>query len=180
MTAAAGAPEHTLTPILFAAANARHREAIPLGFHLWSADIKAFRLGHFCRVFKNVLFVESPQRAMICGLEFPDGRTDIVPEAQAITQQQFIQFLREETRKNREYLGPDGAGLFGVEFITEAMVTAVYIALRGEALGMLLGHYTDQDGDAEYQWISLPYEENEWLYHARSVPPFEKLGKLNA
>ena len=171
--------DHPLTPIVFAAANAQHQQVLSPGFALWSADIKAFRLGHFCTVSERVLFIESQDRVILCGLEFPDGFTDVVEDARASAQQRFIQFIRGETRKNLEAMGPGASQFFGAEFLSEAMVTAAYITLRAQPLGMIVGHHT-ADADHDYQWIYIPHEENEFMAHARFVLPFGELGRLNA
>jgi len=93
-------------PIAFAAKNARFVSNFPQGpDELWMADLKACRHDVQCEVFEDILFVESNGTAFIYGVEFEDGYPKGLKPDLALKQQSFIQFLRDETRRDNDALG---------------------------------------------------------------------------
>ncbi|MDA3136236.1 hypothetical protein HG619_10130 [Pseudomonas syringae] len=63
---------------------------------LWIAGIKAFTPRGNCRVFREVMFVETNGAAFIFGIEQEDGRPRGIKAELAERQQFFIDFLRAE------------------------------------------------------------------------------------
>lgn len=160
-------------PIAFAAKNARFVSNFPDGpDELWMADLKACRHDVQCEVFEDILFVESNGMAFVYGIEFEDEYPkDLLPEL-ALKQQSFIQFLRDETRRDNDALGLAALIFTGHEYSTEGKATAAYIAARGASLVMGVGY---RNNDGKYELIGLDPEEDSWLESARSILPFDEL-----
>lgn len=162
-------------PISFAAKNARFVSNFPQGpDELWMADLKACRHGVQCEVFEDILFVESNGTAFIYGIEFEDGYPKGLKPEPALKQQSFIQFLRDETRRDNDALGFTALIFTGHEYATEGKATAAYIAARDTALVMGVGH---RDNGGKYDLIALDASEDGWLESACSTPPFDEPGQ---
>ena len=160
-------------PIAFAAKNARFVSNFPQGSdELWMADLKACRHDVQCEVFEDILFVESNGTAFIYGIEFEDGCPKGLKPELALKQQSFIQFLRDETRRDNDALGLAALIFTGHEYSTEGKATAAYIAARGASLVMGVGY---RNNDGKYELIGLDPEEDSWLESARSILPFDEL-----
>ena len=138
------------------------------------ADLKACRHGVPCEVFEDILFVESNGTAFIYGIEFEDGYPKGLKPELALKQQSFIQFLRDETRRDNDALGLTALIFTGHEYATESMATAAYIAARETVLVMGVGY---RDNGGKYDLISLDASEDGWLESARSTLPFDELGQ---
>lgn len=163
-----------LLPIAFAARSPRFVSNFPDGSdQLWMADVKACRDGG-CEVFEEVLFVESNGTAFIYGIEFEDGYPKGLKPDLALKQQSFIQFLRDETRRDNDALGLTALIFRGHEYSTECKATAAYIAARGTSLVMGVGY---RDNGGKYELIGLDPEEDSWLESARSTLSFDELGQ---
>ena len=160
-------------PIAFAAKNARFVSNFPQGSdELWMADLKACRHDVQCEVFEDILFVESNGTAFVYGIEFEDGCPKGLKPDLALKQQSFIQFLRDETRRDNDALGLAALIFTGHEYSTEGKATAAYIAARGASLVMGVGY---RNNDGKYELIGLDPEEDSWLESARSILPFDEL-----
>ena len=160
-------------PIAFAAKNARFVSNFPQGSdELWMADLKACRHDVQCEVFEDILFVESNGTAFVYGIEFEDGYPQGLKPELALKQQSFIQFLRDETRRDNDALGLAALIFTGHEYSTEGKATAAYIAARGVSLVMGVGY---RNNDGKYELIGLEPEEDSWLESARSILPFDEL-----
>ena len=160
-------------PIAFAAKNARFVSNFPQGSdELWMADLKACRHDVQCEVFEDILFVESNGTAFIYGIEFEDGCPKGLKPELALKQQSFIQFLRDETRRDNDALGLAALIFTGHEYSTEGKATAAYIVARGASLVMGVGY---RNNDGKYELIGLDPEEDSWLESARSILPFDEL-----
>ncbi len=160
-------------PIAFAAKNARFVSNFPQGpDELWMADLKACRHDVQCEVFEDILFVESNGTAFVYGIEFEDGYPKGLKPELALKQQSFIQFLRDETRRDNDALGLATLIFTGHEYSTEGKATAAYIAARGASLVMGVGY---RNSDGKYELIGLDLEEDSWLESARSILPFDEL-----
>ena len=160
-------------PIAFAAKNARFVSNFPQGSdELWMADLKACRHDVQCEVFEDILFVESNGTAFIYGIEFEDGCPKGLKPELALKQQSFIQFLRDETRRDNDALGLAALIFTGHEYSTEGKATAAYIAARNTSLVMGVGY---RNNDGKYELIGIDPEEDSWLESARSILPFDEL-----
>jgi hypothetical protein len=167
-------------PIAAAATNPRYLGTFPDGAdQLWMADVKICRHAVECRVFTDILFVESPHESerttFIFGIEDPSGLPHPVPRPlgveAAIRQQEFINFLRAETAFDIRTVGPLGQLFAGLEYRAEAKATAAYAACRGEDLSVSVG-YLGRDG--QYQLVRTA-PEAEWLESARRTLPYHDL-----
>lgn len=162
-------------PIAFAAKNPRFVSDFPQGpDQLWMADLKACRYGIQCQIFEEVLFVESNGAALIYGIEYEDGYPKGLEKEQALKQQAFIRFLREETRQDNEVLGLMALVFTGHEYATEGKATAAYLAVRDTSLLMGVGY---RDNNGMYDLIALDPDENGWIESARATMPFDQLDK---
>lgn len=96
---------HTAT--IYSASNRRFAGRFPDSQHdeLWLTDIKACEPGGACRVFKDVLFVESQETAYLYGLEHEDGRPKELKAEAADPQQLFVEFVREQTELTLARMG---------------------------------------------------------------------------
>ena len=149
-------------PIAFAAKNARFVSNLPQGSdELWMADLKACRHDVQCEVFEDILFVESNGTAFVYGIEFEDVYPNGLKPDLALKQQSFIQFLRDETRRDNDALG-----------LAALIFTGHDIAARGASLVMGVGY---RNNDGKYELIGLDPEEDSWLESARSILPFDEL-----
>lgn len=72
---------------------------------LWRADIKACAPGGECRIFKDVLFVESQETVYLYGLEHEDGRPKELKAEQTDPQQLFVEFVRKQTELTLAMMG---------------------------------------------------------------------------
>lgn len=162
-------------PIAFAAKNARFVSNFPQGpDELWMADLKACRHDVQCEVFEDILFVESNGTAFVYGIEFEDGYPKGLKPELALKQQSFIQFLRDETRRDNDALGLVALIFTGHEYSTEGKAIAAYIAARGTSLVMGVGY---RDNAGKYELIGLDPEEDSWIESARSTLSFDELGQ---
>ncbi len=160
--------------IAFSAANPKFLTTFPDGSdQLWSANIKACRHGVQCDVFEGVLFVESNDATFIYGIEFEDGYPKGLKPELAAKQQAFIQFLRDENAKDDEVLGWTALVFTGHEYASEGKATAAYLAVRDKALNMGIGY---RNADGKYELVGIDPAEG-WLESARSIVPFDELGK---
>lgn len=135
---------------------------------LWTADIKAARSDLFCKIFANILFVESHATASVLGMEEEDGRPRGVDPATAESQQCFIRFLREQTRLDNELLGPVALAFSDHEYSCEAAATAAYVAQRGEPLNLGVGFML---ASGTYRCLGIPGSDALLNLARMAVPP---------
>lgn len=136
------------------------------------ADLKACRHDVQCEVFKDILFVESNGTAFVFGIEFENGYPEGLKPDLALKQQSFIQFLRDETRRDNDALALTALIFTGHGYSTEGKATAAYIAARGASLVLGVGY---RDNDGKYELIGLDPQEDSWLESARTILPFDEL-----
>lgn len=140
---------------------------------LWIADITAFVRPGNCRVFKNVMFVESQGAAYIFGTEHENGRPRGVKAELAERQQNFIDFLREQNNIIDRLMG-DIAPIFqGSEYASQARATAAYMVHRDHLTYLAIG-YRNRGG--EYVREKFKDEEG-FLENARATLPFDELDR---
>lgn len=166
-------PDNIAPATIYSASNPRLAGAFPDSQHdqLWTADIKACVAGGTCRLFRDVMFVESQETVYLYGLEHEDGRPREVKEAQAVSQQIFVDFVREQTELLQARMGALAPVFVGMEFASEARVTAAYM-IRRENLRYLALGYRNYEGDYVREKLETP---DEWLDNARAIIPFEEL-----
>ena len=140
---------------------------------LWVADIKACAPGRECRVFREVMFVESHGTAFIFGLEHEDGRPRGVRVERADRQQIFIDFLREQNELIDWAVGGLAAVFEGSEYASEAKVTAAYMIHRECLTDLAVGYRTREGG-----YVCEKFEDEKWfLENARATFSFDDLGR---
>src|SRR5450830_1432454 len=138
---------------------------------LWIADIKACVPADECRVFRDVMFVESQGAAYIFGIEHEDGRPRGVKAELAERQQVFIEFLREQNQIMDWAMGGLAAIFQGSEYASQAKVTAAYMIHREHLTDLALG-YRDREGE----YVCEKFEdEHEFLANARATLSFDEL-----
>lgn len=164
-------------PLAVAVKNARFVSRFPQDRgELWTADLKLC-WGSDCQVFKDILFGESDGTAFILGIEFEDGYPKgLKPAELALKQQSFIKFLRDETCRRNNALGAVSLIFSGHEYSAEARATAAYIVARGISSVMGIGY---RDSGGKYELVGIDPEEDGWLEDARSIRPFDELGKFS-
>ncbi|WP_338506234.1 hypothetical protein [Pseudomonas poae] len=158
---------------VFAAANLRKLGRFPdrTADELWIADIKACGSAGQCRVFTDVMFVESIGAVFIFGIELEDGRPLGVKTELAERQQLFIDFLREQNEISDLAMGGLRAIFQGSEYAAEAMATAAYMIHREHLTDLALG-YRNREG--EYVCEKFEHEQR-FLEGARATLPFDEL-----
>jgi len=142
--------------------------------NLWSAQVKAVRPGLFCRMFSNIFFAESHNTAYIFGIEMQDGRPADLPDDLADLQQQFIYFLREQTRIDSVALGWIADAFEGSEYGCEGAVTAAYVVARNSPLHLGIGY---QAASGAYKLVGVNCTD-ELVADARTTLPFDELDKV--
>lgn len=161
-----------LAPIAFGVKTPERVAALPNGRgDLWSAHVKAVRQGQFCKVFQNVLFVESRDTAYVYGIEFPDAYNSGLPLDLAHQQQLFIRFLRDQTREDIRTLGMLAKVFHGHEYGCEVAATAAYAVARDVPLHLGVGYLTES---GEYALIGI-HQDDELVAQARLIAPFDEL-----
>ena len=140
---------------------------------LWIADIKARVPAGECRVFSDVMFVESQGTAYIFGIEHEDGRPRGVKAELAERQQVFIDFLREQNEIMDCAMGGLAAIFQGSEYASQARVTAAYMIHREQLTDLALG-YRNREG--EYVCEKLE-EEHGFLENSRAILSFDELDR---
>lgn len=138
---------------------------------LWIADIKAFTPGGGCRVFREVMFVESNGAAFIFGIEHEDGRPRGIRAELAKRQQLFIDFLRRQDEANDLAMGALRAIFQGSEYASLARATAAYMIHREHLTDLALG-YRNREG--EYVCEKFEHEQR-FLESARATLLFDEL-----
>jgi hypothetical protein len=137
---------------------------------LWIADIKAFTPRGNCRVFREVMFVETNGAAFIFGIEQEDGRPRGIKAELAERQQFFIDFLREQNEISDLGMGALRAIFQGSEYASQARATAAYMIHREHLTYLALGYrnrkgehvcekFEDEDGFLESARATLTFEE---------------------
>ncbi|WP_439850055.1 hypothetical protein ACTACG_17960 [Pseudomonas syringae] len=137
---------------------------------LWVADIKACIPGGECRIFTDVMFVESNGAAFIFGIGHEDGRPRGVKAELADRQQLFIDFLREQNEISDLVMGGLRAVFQGSEYASQARATAAYMIHREHLTDLALGYrnrereyvcerFEDEDGFLESARANLPFDE---------------------
>lgn len=162
-----------LTAKVYAASNPRFAGKFPNSNvdELWVADIKACVPRSECRVFRDVMFVESQGAAYIFGIEHEDGRPRGVKADLAERQQVFIAFLREQNEMTDWVMGGLTAIFQGSEYASQAKVTAAYMIHREHLTFLALG-YRNRDGE----YVCEKFEdEHGFLENARATLSFEEL-----
>lgn len=142
--------------------------------NLWSARVKVVRPGLFCRVFSNIFFAESHNTAYIFGIEMQDGRPADLPDDLAYLQQQFIHFLREQTRIDSVALGWMVEAFEGYEYGCEGAATAAYVVARDIPLHLGIGY---QAASGAYELVGLHWTD-ELVAYARTTLPFDELDEV--
>lgn len=140
---------------------------------LWIADIKACVPGGECRLFSDVMFVESNLAAYIFGIEHQDGRPRGVKAELADRQQVFIDFLREQNEIVDCAMGGLAAIFQGSEYASQAKVTAAYMIHREQLTDLALG-YRNREGEYVCEKFK---EEHGFLENARATLSFDELGR---
>ena len=140
---------------------------------LWIADIKACVPAGECRVFSDVMFVESQGTAYIFGIEHEDGRPRGVKAELAERQQIFIDFLREQNEIMDRALGVLAAIFQGSEYASQAKATAAYMIHREQLTDLALG-YRNREGEYVCEKFE---EEHGFLENARAILPFDELDR---
>lgn len=167
-----------IAPIAFAVKNARFASKFPNGSdELWLVDLKARRHGEEPKIFNEVAFVESKGTAFIHGIQFKDGLPQGFNPERAKKQQSLVQFLREETKRENDFLGMIARVFPGYGYSVEGKATAAYVASRcvdepGATFLMGIG-YLDESGD--YQLIGLDPKEDGWLEAVQHTRPYDSL-----
>lgn len=140
-------------PIVFVAANIRFVANFPNDpAEVWSADVTASRSGSATEVFDSVLFVETDATASIYGAECEDGRPQFLRDDLATRQQQFIEFLRQETASDNSTLGPMHVIFTGHEYSCELKATRAYLEARSSALEIGVGYH---NSNGEYVLLAV-------------------------
>jgi len=166
------APGAPLSPIAFAVKDPIRVSALSTNrLEVWRAHVKAVRPGLLCRVFEDVLFAEARETAYIAGIEAVDGLPAGLPVPLAMKQQQFINFLREETARDRAALGEVAHAFEDQRYFCEAAATAAYVVVRKAQLHLGVG-YMDNGGG--YQLVGI-HMSDELLEVARLTLPFDQL-----
>lgn len=161
-----------LAPIAFGVKTLQRVAALPNGRgDLWSAHVKAVRQGQFCKVFQNILFVESHDTAYVFGIEVPDARPGGLPLDLADKQQQFIQFLRDQTVEDIRALGVLAKVFQGHEYGCEVAVIAAYVVARDVDLNLGVGYRTES---GDYELVGI-HQNDEVVAQARLAVPFDEL-----
>lgn len=161
-------------PLAFAAANCRFLGSHPGGRgDYWSADIKAVRRGEFCKVFTNVLFVETPgEMVALSGMENRDGIDRHIKPEFAQKQAEFIRFLRDENDRDRQAMGILWQLFSGHEYATIGRATGAYLAARTLAHPFGVGFV---NAEGEYELLGIePCEDSG--FEASLYVPFDELG----
>lgn len=166
--------ENMIPATIYSAANPRLMARFPDSQHdeLWLADIKACEPGGSCRLFNNVMFVESQETVYLYGLEHEDGRPRELKGEQADLQQLFVNFVREQTELTLARMGLLAPVFDGAEYVCQARVTAAYMIHR-ENLRHLAFGYSTRQGDYLREKLEAP---DDWLDSARAIRPFDELG----
>lgn len=162
------------SPLAFAVANCRFQGSHPRGRgDYWTADIKAVRRGEFCKVFNNVLFVETPgEMAALSGMENRDGIDRFIKPEFARRQAEFIQFLRDENDRDRQAMGMLWQLFDGHEYATVGHATAAYLAARSLTHPFGVGFV---NAEGEYELLGIePCEDSG--FEAILYPAFDELG----
>ena len=140
---------------------------------LWIADIKACVPAGECRLFRDVMFVESQVTAYIFGIEHEDGRPRGVKAELAERQQIFIDFLREQNEIMDCAMGGLTAIFQGSEYASQAKATAAYMIHREQLTDLALG-YRNREGEYVREKFE---EEHGFLENARAILPFDELDR---
>ena len=169
-----GNPQRQLASIAFGVKDPHSVGVLPNGCHsLWSARVKVVRPGLFCKEFSNVLFVESPDTAYVSGIGAPDGRPLGLPDELANRQQQFIHFLREQTRIDAAALGWMASAFQGYEYCCEGAATAAYVVARDVPLHLGVGYQAESGA---YKLVGI-HCTDELVANARLTLHFDELGE---
>ncbi len=153
-----------LAPIAFGVKAPLRVATLPQGRgDLWSAQVVAVRHGLFCKVFANVLFVESSDTAYVFGIEAPDARPGGLPADVADQQQRFIQFLREQTYEDIRALGMLAKVFRGHEYGCEVAATAAYVVARDVCLNLGVGYQTES---GTYELVGI-HKDDDLVVQAR-------------
>lgn len=162
---------------IYAASNPRMAGTFPDATtdELWIADMKACVPGGECRVFENVMFVESLGAVYIYGTEHEDGCPRGVKAELAGPQQVFIDFMREQNEIMDRSMGLLAAVFQGSEYASQARATAAYMIHREHLRYLAIG-YRNRDG--EYVCEKFEDEDEEgYLQHARATLSFDELDR---
>jgi hypothetical protein len=166
--------QDSITPAtIYSASNPRLAGRFPDSRHdeLWLADIKACQPGGSCRLFKDVMFVESQETVYLYGLENEDGRPKELRSELADPQQRFVDFVREQTELTLARMGLIAPAFDGAEYACQARVTAAYMIHR-EHLRYLAFGYRNRGGGYLREKLEDP---EDWLDSARAIRPFDEL-----
>jgi hypothetical protein len=140
---------------------------------LWIADVKACVPRGECRVFRDVMFVESQGAAYIFGIEHEDGRPRGVKAELAERQQVFIDFLRQQNEIMDRAMGGLAAIFQGSEYASQAKVTAAYMIHREHLTDLAVG-YRNREGE----YVCEKFEdETGFLENARATLSFDELDR---
>lgn len=140
---------------------------------LWIADIKAYVPAGECRVFSDVMFVESQGTAYIFGIEHKDGRPLGVKAELAERQQVFIDFLRVQNEIMDCAMGGLAAIFQGSEYASQARATAAYMIHREHLTDLAVG-YRNREGE----YVCEKFEdEHGFLENARATLSFDELDR---
>ncbi|MEK0363210.1 hypothetical protein [Pseudomonas sp. CBC3] len=166
-------PDNITPATIYSASNPRQAGTFPDSQHdqLWIADIKACAVGGSCRLFRDVMFVESQETVYLYGLEHEDGRPREVKEELAASQQLFVDFVREQNELLQARMGLLAPVFLGMEYASEARVTAAYM-IRRENLRYLALGYRNYEGEYVREKLETP---DDWLDNARAIITFEEL-----
>lgn len=138
---------------------------------LWIADVKACIPGGTCRVFKNVMLVESQETVYIYGVEHENGRPKEVKAELADSQQSFVDFVREQDELMESAMGILAPVFEGSEYACQARATAAYMIHREHLRYLALG-YRNREGEYIREKLEDP---EDWLDHARAILPLDKM-----
>lgn len=169
----------SLGPIAFAASNCRRVMKLPgCAGELWAASIKASRHGLTCDLFEDVYFYELNGTALMLGMESETGFSVDLDLESATRQQDFLMYLRNETKRENDWLSEIASNIKApvfreCEYANEGKATAAYIVQRSDRLKMGIGYFKFPD---HYELISIDPEQDGWLENARGTLPFEMLG----
>lgn len=165
-------PPGLFTSTVFSVKDPRPLGTLPNGRrNVWIANVKAVRPELFCKEFANIFFVEARDTASILGMEGLDGRPHGLRDDLADVQQQFIQFLREQTRIDASTL-PGITDLFeGYEYSCEAAATAAYVVARDIPLHVGVGYQTESGA---YELIGI-HRTHPLVSDARLTLPYDEL-----
>lgn len=138
----------------------------------WTADIKAMRLPDFCKIFKDVHFQERPGRLVyLSGNEDQDANCEYLGPESALSQQEFIRFLREESRRKQSAWGPLAGAFSDGEYAVFTYPLVAFLAARGlqHPLGV---SYLSRS--REYKHLVLAAEEGS-ICDPDRYPAFDEL-----